>query len=99
VFADEGPHWGPLSTESIMRAIHAGDVVADAWVAPEGFFEPPGASGWRRITDTPELSARVRAETGRTFRVLDGGFKPTMRGTPEFSSKVLMVGIDNYARR
>jgi len=98
LYDDEGKHRGPLTTQALLDAIRAGEVAEDAWVAPEKFFEPPGASGWRRATDIPELAEKIRAlgvKSPLNVALVDGAFRTTRLGTPAFDATAMIVVNDS----
>lgn len=97
LYDDQGRHRGPLTTQELLDAIGAGEFAEDAWAAPEKFFAPPGASGWRRATDIPELAERMRARGVKSplnVALVDGAFRTTRLGTPAFDSTAMILVND-----
>lgn len=92
VFDERGAHRGPLSTDALAQAIRANLVPREIWVSAKGPFEEPGASGWHRVDDIPEITDRLTELRVSDLRVVDGGFKQNRLGSPEFGSKVMMIG-------
>lgn len=92
LYEHDGEHRGPLTMEALVKAIRAGEIAGDHWVAPEQWFAPPGASGWRRADDVPEIARLVALRSRGTseLQLVDGAFTSNRRGTPEFGATVMM---------
>jgi hypothetical protein len=87
-----GAHRGPLSMQQLVQGIRAERIPVDAWVAQEAWFEPAGASGWRRAVDVPEITRMLAALRSGELRVVEGAYKANYSGKPEFGATVMMVG-------
>ena len=91
LYDESGQHRGPLSVEALVDEMRRRKV-ADAWVAPERWFEEPGASGWRRASEVPEIERALAAASATDLRMIDGAFTANRLGRPEFGATVMMVG-------
>ena len=95
----EGAHRGPLTTDALTAAIQAGEIAANAIVAPDRWFEAPGSSGWRPLGEFPELAQRLEETRRREQlkdrkmppRLVEGAFTTTARGTPEFGATAMII--------
>ncbi|HVH44459.1 MAG TPA: hypothetical protein VM925_19030 [Labilithrix sp.] len=92
LYDEGGAHRGPLSTETLAQAIRAKVIPRDVWVTAEAWFEAPGASGWHRVDDIPEIREKLAAMSASDLRMVDGAFTQNRLGTPEFGATVMMVG-------
>ena len=92
VYDESGDHRGPISVEALVAEICAQQTTEDALIAPERWFEEPGASGWRRAGDEPEIRTALAAERAGELRLVEGAFKANRLGAPEFGATVMMVG-------
>lgn len=92
VYDASGTHRGPFSAESLVREIRVGNLsMDDTWITEDVWFGAPGDLGWKKPADIPELAALLQAELN-PLRVVDGAYKSTARGTPEFGATVMMIG-------
>jgi hypothetical protein len=93
VYSDDEEPRGPYDAEALARAIRSGDLPRDVRVAEERWFEAVGASGWRHVTDVPELATALAQawNSDVPFRLVDGAFTKDLRGAPDFGDSVLMV--------
>ena len=86
LYADNGQHRGPMSTDALLEAVRTGEVARDARVSRAGKPE------WEAIDQVAELVARLSAPaTQDCYRVVDGAFTKTTRGTPEFGTTMLIM--------
>ena len=92
VYDEAGDHRGPITLDALVREIRAKRVASDVRVAPERWFEAPGASGWQRADEVPEIKDAVAARSAGDLRLVEGAFKANRLGTPEFGATGMMVG-------
>ncbi len=92
VYEEAGNHRGPITLDALVREIRAKRVGSDVRVAPERWFEAPGASGWQPADEVPEIKEALAAKSAGDLRLVEGAFKANRLGTPEFGATVMMVG-------
>jgi len=92
VYDEAGRHRGPLTIEALVQEIRTKPSADDVWVADERWFESPGASGWRRASEVPEIKQALAAPRATDLRMVEGAFTANRLGRPEFDKTVMMVG-------
>jgi hypothetical protein len=88
LYADSGLHRGPFSSEVVVEAVRTGKIGRETQIARAGDLRT-----WRPIADVAELADKLGAPPAKEcYRIVEGAFTKTGRGTPEFGATMLIVG-------